>query len=984
MRTPKLSILRNRSLALALAVVLVWPDMTRAADPQDPKDLAASALEFGGSIGKLLWVSVRSESAVSAADPDRYSQLAVRIQQQIDEGRASSSLVRANFDVVGTALVYTAAVDPEPLTKTVAGIAAWGAKKAGDVVGQMALEKAEESARGILAQGLKNSGLSPTDLASMTPQALRARVADFQIGGQKLRDVLAGDPKGLGLLEAAGQDLAANLGVANLAHSQGIAEDVSLVKTTISTVNQQINDFQTEAKNRFDRIKSRLSGLEETSIEAGQKLTTLSHEVQGNTRAIQTLAQISYSGWSASQKLQAVQSGMFPNLTPAQTNALVDSLQVEVKREDLLGQLKQTAHDFGNLAAIASNVGLPPGIVTGLQRAETVAQSVAEFASGDILGGLSSVASLVGLGAPDANAERFAAMMKYLSEQFTEVNRKLAQVIDLQVKTLRALAALSEQQLQFRQEVLGQLDRIESAVLTNQQLLQAILVGQWSSCYAFINGSSLNGQYDIPNRDVLTGLVGDATTRSYAESCYKKMTGFLDASVKPAQWSGQIVAANQFPSDAVAPNQALQQQWSAFIAKRSAAYAAAADFVTQLIQDEPAPGSAAYLARLTQPVADTGWSVKLDDAFLSTQTAFTKFNCTTEGVLSAPLRDLLCFGRVAGDASPPRPDRLAALLNAAPLGPQVARLLQTGIPLAEVVDFARTSDSGTFRFVKPEAISNFSSHGLTRDLALALREQKGLALLKRLEWLAEANVLQQSVAYGSVTAVLIEHTLYDSSLHALNTTPAALNTPLKQKAVRAMRVNSLLARNVLLLASRHSLVDRLGSEGPADHRTLYMLALNNLATPGGCADVNPGVGADVVLAHEKLTELFPNWSFTYRVSVAQKQKDPSLASCKDELIQSDGGAAPRMSEPGAGVAVPIDDFYVLVPSPLALATGLFEQSDDLRLALAYRDHIHQAIVDRSIGALVREQGTKSSRDTAFALLNEGWGWSYRGPASIDR
>jgi hypothetical protein len=51
------------------------------------------------------------------------------------------------------------------------------------------------------------------------------------------------------------------------------------------------------------------------------------------------------------------------------------------------------------------------------------------------------------------------------------------------------------------------------------------------------------------------------------------------------------------------------------------------------------------------------------------------------------------------------------------------------------------------------------------------------------------------------------------------------------------------------------------------------------------------------------------------------------------------------------------------------------QADDLKLALAYRDHIHEAIIDRGIGPLIREQGADAA--TAFALLNEGWGWTNR-------
>jgi hypothetical protein len=52
------------------------------------------------------------------------------------------------------------------------------------------MSSVEDRSKAILAEGLKESGLSPAELRSMTPEELRDRVADFEIGGARLRDVL--------------------------------------------------------------------------------------------------------------------------------------------------------------------------------------------------------------------------------------------------------------------------------------------------------------------------------------------------------------------------------------------------------------------------------------------------------------------------------------------------------------------------------------------------------------------------------------------------------------------------------------------------------------------------------------------------------------------------------------------------------------------------------------------------------------------------
>src|SRR5262249_46526091 len=125
-------------VAVMMTVTLLQPADVYMADRTD---IATSALEFGGSVGEILLVADVANSRVSQADANQYVQLAARIKEQIQLGRASSGLVSANFNVIGTTLAYSAAVDPEPLSHTVALVAAWGAKKTGDALSQAVIEQ---------------------------------------------------------------------------------------------------------------------------------------------------------------------------------------------------------------------------------------------------------------------------------------------------------------------------------------------------------------------------------------------------------------------------------------------------------------------------------------------------------------------------------------------------------------------------------------------------------------------------------------------------------------------------------------------------------------------------------------------------------------------------------------------------------------------------------------------------------------------------
>lgn len=957
-----------------IAIVITTLIQPPAAVGAERIDIATSALEFGGSIGKLLWDTVDARSKVSEREASQYSKLAYNVKDQIDLGRASSSILKQSFNTLGTTLSYAATVDPEPLSKAVSGIAAWGAKKTGDALGQMVIDQSQKQAQAILAQGLKNSGLSQTQLKNMPAEELGAKVADLRVGGQTLREILKDDPGSLSILQAHATDIATDIGVAALAQSKGTAADVKTIQRDLAKTTREIDNYQKEVQGHLEKIDSGISGLEDATRVANEKLGELKETIGVNSKAIQTMAQISYSGWSTTQKLQAVNGGLFPNLDLKQKEALVQSLKADQVREETVASVQQAAKDFGNLAAIAGNLGLPKDIVKGLGDAQKAATAIVQFASGDVLGSIASITSLVGLGAPDAAAERHAAMMKYLEQQFSVVNQKLDRIIELQIQTLKAVAALADEQRQFRKEVLGQLDRVEDTVLRSERVLQAILASQWTECHALINGTKLNGQFNIPTREVLIEVVTNADTPKNAAACYSRMVGFLEAWVKPAKWSGQIIDASNFPDKTIPSESVLQRALVAFQSQRISAYQNARDFVLQDLRDASA-SPAAYVARFAQPVVDSNFANELDSALArkEIQIQFQSFKCNQTDLLAPALRELLCFGMVDRSPKPPLPARWSDLLGASLIGPWSTGLVETGITLSTIADFAEANDSGSLAFVNSRMIEEFSKDGPTLELRRALAQRKGLKLLEELRWLTEASLLQQSITYGDYTAQLVEKALYDGATKSLNIDP---KVPLKQQALLAMRSNPILARNVILLAMRHAISDALGGSQKAASsnylQTYYNLALLDFTGTQRCSS----------LASQKLGELFPNWKFEYRVTSLQKKNEKGLEECPTEFEPDPNNSTPPPAL-GSGVAATISDFYVLVPSPLALGDGVFEQPDSLRNALADRDRLSQAIIDRTVGASVRDasgKGTDSkgvAAGIAFALLNEGWGWHNR-------
>jgi hypothetical protein len=968
--------------AISMCCVTIVCLLSLPAYPDPRVDLANSALQYGGSVGKLIWTATTNNSAITAAEADRYGQLAVQIKKEIQLGRASSGVARANLDLIATAFVYGAVIDPEPLSKTIAGVAAWGTKKAGDALGDLMLEQTQNTARAVLAKGLQSSGLSMEQLQQMTPDQLQAYVKDLRIGGRKLGEVLADDPKSLAMLQANAVDLATNIGVAALAKQKGTQESVDQIKSDLAKTSRSLEAFQENISNRMDTMTSQLSNLEDATNLLASAQVKLAKQVEADSHAIQTLAQVSYSGWTTDQKLQAVKGGLFPDLSEDQKASLIEALSDAKHRDEIVASIQSTAADLGNIAAIAKNIGLPADVVKGVQGAQILATGVAQFASGNYLGAVASVTSIIGLGGSDADAARYAAMMKYLEQQFEIVNKKLDKIIDLQVETLKALAALSESENRFHEAVLSQLDQIENELFSVKEVAQAILLSQWTDCWTLINSDALNGQFTIPSKVSLKAILSDKSLGISAGHCFATEQGLLVAYVKSGNWGGQIISAENFPSQTIASQPAVERAWRIVKQQQQNAYSSARDFISVRLSDANTH-PASYIARFAQPVPNESSSQALTTIFESdvARAAFEGFDCSQDQVIRLALKELLCHGRVPGAPVPPLPGRWTTLLSAPLIGPQSYGVVDTGIVLATVADFGAMDGSNSLQFIPAAEIDSFAAKGMQADMTAALAENKGRKLLGELGYLTEAMVFQQAVAYGDYTTKLLEQTLYDPTSKSLNVDPAIISRDAtKAAALDAMRLNPALARNVVLLAIRHAVADSLGSRPAAEavrySASYYALGLADLIAPRACAPESH--------AREKLSSLLPNWQFQYRVT-AEQHKQPEFSKCEMETtVASPAGSPVTDSQSlGIGVAVSLSNFYVLVPSPVSLTSGALEQPDSLRLALQYQDRLNQAVIDRNIGITVSgidsgaDSKTPESNRVGVALLDEGWGWQHR-------
>jgi hypothetical protein len=356
----------------------------------------------------------------------------------------------------------------------------------------------------------------------------------------------------------------------------------------------------------------------------------------------------------------------------------------------------------------------------------------------------------------------------------------------------------------------------------------------------------------------------------------------------------------------------------------------------------------------------------------------------------------MCVGNVQFAAEPPKAQQMVTLLSAPLIGPQADWIIDLGIALSTIVDFGNRDHTGAFMFANVELVESVATTGVDRVLVDAVRQNKGRGLLSRLAWLTESAVLQQSMVSGDYVTGLVMQTLYDPKSRALNVSQDVLNAdPLKASAFKAMRDNVTLARNVVLAAMARSVEDRLGNSSLAEaisyRKSNYRRALENFWTLGGCVKVNDAIEQ---LRWVRLNELFPNWRFEYRASEAEKTSEtlveaqiPDLADSRFPIKTLVADCPPSTADifdvttptntresPGSGFVVVLGDIYVILPSPAVFAEGLLTQDNGLTVALANRDRVAQALVDRDVANVLREESmvdadpNRSFEDMSSELL----------------
>ncbi|MFZ1702582.1 MAG: hypothetical protein WBO10_03090 [Pyrinomonadaceae bacterium] len=268
------------------------------------------------------------------------------------------------------------------------------------------------------------------------------------------------------------------------------SQDISNLGNGLESVTRAMAKYVKENNERLDDITTRLGNVEQGLKQAQEDIDDLKQKSANNTQQIRLIGDVLFSKADPQDRLTMLNGDYFKGrLSEDILKQMKTSLEAEIQKKEMIGKMNSLVSDFNHIGTIAGNLGIQiDGLDEAISIANVASSAIGAFATGNYLGAIAGVSGLFGKKV-DANAKRHEQMMKYLQQQFAEVNRKLDQIIEGQQKIIEGIVELSKQMAEYDKALHQRLTRIEDKIDSLQNMTYSLLymkMGDCSATYEFI------------------------------------------------------------------------------------------------------------------------------------------------------------------------------------------------------------------------------------------------------------------------------------------------------------------------------------------------------------------------------------------------------------------------------------------------------------------------------------------------------------------
>lgn len=907
--------------------------------------------EFGWSISNLLLESVDRGDTEARLSADIYARLADQIETRNRQAKAVAQVVESGANLTSVSVVAGGFSTRSPAAIALSASVAWAADKTGQILSAEILQETRSRTLKIVSQAIRETVPGDAELARMTPNYSEL-IENLRLGGRTLREVIGDDDEVASMFEASVQDLLDDMSLRGIRDAYSDNVDINTAQSSLINLRTGLTSYENALGVHYADVSRGLKNIEESSKALEREIDEVGTIAKSNSEMISVLTQISFSDWTTRQKLQAVQSGVFPALSDTEKVKLEKKLEAEIRQEKLVNSLNYSAKTLEDIGTIAENLGLSDQLSSDIGKAQTLASSAAAFAGGNYLSAFAGASSLLGAGRSDVAGDRHRKMMMYLQQEFAQVNERLKEIKELQKSTLEALLRLETAQQEFRREVLQRFDDVESRILNNTVILRAILSNDWTECDALyfdlVSYDKTNHHTGIYSIKDLKSILADRSSSRLVGACYLQLTDFVSSTILAANWAGQIVSLENFPFDKLNLSLKNMDLIDELENDTVAKYKLTRDFVRNSVGSDSV-GLA--LAQFSTPYYRTA---DLDDAVVRLVKANNEnpLSCDygEQSWLRHSLRRIAC---VQSAGNKPKKERWDELVTSTLLSPFTYELINVGLMLSDLVDFTVENDGGVFSGVPLDEFDHFADVGLGATMAHAVGQRKAEKILGQTRVIADVVSFQQGLTYGAYTASKLVSVLDSDSAGEITLNKKSKDF-LVSSASEVFIKNSVQAHNVVLLTMRQRIAKSLGGKEQAEklgfRKTYYQLALNDLAK----------FACNGSWAHStnKLTSMFPGWQFAWVLESDDVNGSDPTKVCIDP------DSHPELKVDMGPHAV-FAGTYVKLPTSLALSAGLFQMPQSLLRSIKFNQLVATAQFDRTLGDTIDVVGGAQKEQLAF-------------------
>lgn len=270
----------------------------------------------------------------------------------------------------------------------------------------------------------------------------------------------------------------------------GLEKLAETMKESHTALNARLDEHETLIKD----VSAKVADLQTSVREVDEKVKVLGRD--------QTfVSDFVFSKMSAREKAEALKGDFMKerfqctNAPPGCDTNLKEKLIARFEKEADLNDMVSTASGIigqvNTAAQIAADLGIdvPPEVGKAIQFGNAAVNAFSSFASGNPIGAIASLTGLLG-GRKDPAAERHAAMMGYLKEQFGIMNGKLDRILENQAAIMQAVVNLHTEMRKSFVEVNDKLDNLTYTVNNIDSNVKELIWHEWRPCntvfqYAF-------------------------------------------------------------------------------------------------------------------------------------------------------------------------------------------------------------------------------------------------------------------------------------------------------------------------------------------------------------------------------------------------------------------------------------------------------------------------------------------------------------------